>query len=165
MENNNNHWDVVEPCPECGNENVWGDLDPVACDYETVCQHCGEPVMLCDECYHSDDNPYHNCDWHPGIGCKGGICFRRVLKIETYPDMMIDYEECIENPDYDSTIRVFKVSKSWAVEWIRERYGMTYDEFMEEYDWDMTWEMYSDACSDRVLISENVMSRAEFGTI
>lgn len=89
--------------------------------------------------------------------------FRRVLNIETYPDMMSDYENDIENPDYDSTIRVIKVPMSWAVKWIDETYEMTYDEFMEEYDWDMTYEMYESAVSDGVLIGETIVNRKEWG--
>ena len=159
--NTNEHWEVIEYCGECGEDNIWEDLDPVACNYETVCQHCGEPIMLCDECYHSDDNPYHDCDWHPGIECKGGICFRRVLTIETYPDYWD--EDGNDNYNYDDTLKVFSVPMQWAVDWIQKECEMTFDQFMEEYDWDDTLAMFESAYDNNVLIKEWIEPRSAWG--
>ena len=63
--------EVVEICPHCMGENIikWN----VKRDgYEIVCQHCGEKIMLCDACIHSDDNKHQKCDW-----CEDGGCFRK----------------------------------------------------------------------------------------
>jgi DNA-directed RNA polymerase subunit RPC12/RpoP len=153
--NTTEHWDVVENCPECGKDNLWEDIDPVECDYEAVCQECGSRMMLCDECIHADDNPGY-CDWHECEGCAGGYCFRRVAEFETYPNMFINYDKGIENPDYDNQTRFIKVPMKWAVEWIRSKCDMTYDKFMEEYTWDETFFMYESALSEGVLISESI---------
>lgn len=62
-------YEVTEVCPHCGAENtfVW-DVD--VCGYEAFCPHCSNRMLLCDECYHADDNEGHKCDWHDDI------CFR-----------------------------------------------------------------------------------------
>lgn len=66
-----NYREEVEICPHCMGENIikWN----VKRDgYEIVCQHCGEKIMLCDACIHSDDNKHQKCDW-----CEDGGCFRK----------------------------------------------------------------------------------------
>ena len=64
----------VEICPYCMNENIiyWNAEKD---GYEIICQHCGEKIMLCDACIHSNDNKRQKCDWNE----KG--CFRK-QKIE-----------------------------------------------------------------------------------
>lgn len=51
----------VEMCPHCGNENVvnW---DVEKDGFVIRCGECGKEMMLCDACYHSDDNPQQRCD-------------------------------------------------------------------------------------------------------
>lgn len=58
----------VEMCSNCMGENIiqW---DVEKDGYEVKCQHCGEKIMLCDACFHSDDNEVHKCDWHEDKGC------------------------------------------------------------------------------------------------
>ena len=59
------YFEIVEPCPECGCEAIWHtDKSPEELGYKLYCPYCGNELMLCDECYHADDNPYHICDWH-----------------------------------------------------------------------------------------------------
>lgn len=50
----------VEMCPECGYENViqWNVEKDV---WEIKCQQCGERIMLCDACMHSEDNKDMKC--------------------------------------------------------------------------------------------------------
>lgn len=71
-------WEVIEPCPFCGGENVWKNIDPVECGYVYRCQTCGEEIHLCDECEHADD--FIGCDWHKLMDengkTVGGECFR-----------------------------------------------------------------------------------------
>lgn len=67
---------VIEICPECGKKNIWSNLDPALCNYEAVCKHCGEKLLLCDECLNAADNPYQECNWHESKKCKIGECFR-----------------------------------------------------------------------------------------
>lgn len=59
-------FEVCEVCPECGAENVmtW-DVEKEG--YVAYCPHCGSKMMLCDECFHSDNAPI--CDWNPCNGC------------------------------------------------------------------------------------------------
>lgn len=58
----------VEVCPHCMGENIiqW---DVEKDGYQATCQHCGEKIMLCDACLHSDDNPSGKCDWDEESGC------------------------------------------------------------------------------------------------
>lgn len=79
--------------------------------------------------------------------------------IETYPDMMLDYENDIENPSYDDTIRVFSVPRDWAMEWISQKDGRSFDEFMSEYTWDNTYAMYCDSIREGMLIGEHIEPR------
>lgn len=59
-------FEVCEVCPECGAENImrW---DIKKDGYVAYCPHCGSKMMLCDECFHSDDAPI--CNWSPRNGC------------------------------------------------------------------------------------------------
>jgi DNA-directed RNA polymerase subunit RPC12/RpoP len=61
-------YEVVEVCPECGEENIitW---DVEKDGYVAYCPHCGSKMMLCDECLHADDAKV--CDW---CACRG--CYR-----------------------------------------------------------------------------------------
>lgn len=64
--------EAVEMCPHCMSENVFPDYDTKKDGYKVRCQHCGEEIMLCDECQHSDD--YRPCDWRETS--TGGKCYR-----------------------------------------------------------------------------------------
>lgn len=70
--------ECVETCPRCDCDNVFGNYDPVANAYKAVCWNCGAEIMLCDECYHAEDNPEHKCDWSGRVrnGKSYGKCFR-----------------------------------------------------------------------------------------
>lgn len=50
----------VELCGNCGHENIF-QWDVEADGYEAFCMKCGAPMLLCDACMHSDDNPYQSC--------------------------------------------------------------------------------------------------------
>ena len=63
--------EAVEACPHCGNEHYEKDWSPKK-GYRARCMHCGESILLCDECLHADDNPNQACDWDK----KTGKCFR-----------------------------------------------------------------------------------------
>ena len=58
----------TEVCANCDCENVlkW---DVERNGYKVYCQHCGAEMMLCDACFHSDDNPEGKCDWSKEGGC------------------------------------------------------------------------------------------------
>lgn len=58
----------VEVCPHCMGENIV-QHDVEEDGYEVVCQHCGEKIMLCDACMHSEDNKGQGCDWSEANGC------------------------------------------------------------------------------------------------
>ena len=58
----------TETCPHCMSDNTI--LHDVEQDgYQVICQHCGKPIMLCDACMHSDDNPGRKCDWTEETNC------------------------------------------------------------------------------------------------
>lgn len=75
----------------------------------------------------------------------------------TYPDMFTDYENGIENENYDHEMRVIEVPMDWASMWVRTRYGMSLDEYENEYDYNDSFQMYEDAMRDGVLISEKIV--------
>ena len=58
---------VTEFCSCCENEiEMFWDTDTRG--YKAFCPVCGQAMMLCDECRHSED--FLDCDWY------GGECFR-----------------------------------------------------------------------------------------
>lgn len=61
----------VEICPHCMYENTY-QWNVEKDGYEVTCQYCGEKIMLCDACMHSDDNRAGKCDW-----CENNGCFRK----------------------------------------------------------------------------------------
>lgn len=69
-----NYFEAVEVCPHCDSENVYPMWDVKVNGYVAVCKHCGKQIMLCDECFHAEDNLNQNCDWC-ATKC-GGKCFR-----------------------------------------------------------------------------------------
>ena len=71
--------EAVEVCPHCMGENTvpgWTPSD----GYRVKCSHCGESILLCDECMHALDNLDRNCDWDDTTG----KCFRDYKKEETH---------------------------------------------------------------------------------
>jgi hypothetical protein len=76
---------------------------------------------------------------------------------ETYPDMFTDYEELIENENYDNEIREFTVPEAWATEWMLRECKMTPEEFNDWYTWDVTDQMYLDAINEKVLVSTEII--------
>lgn len=78
--------------------------------------------------------------------------------IETYPPMLSDYDNDVENENYDNEIRVFAVPRDWALKWILD-FGMTLEDWLDDYTWDDTFQMYSDAVSEEVLIRETIEPR------
>lgn len=72
---------------------------------------------------------------------------------ETYPDMYLDYENDIENDNYDFEKKLFKIPLVWAENYIRNEHGITIGEFDDTYDWDDTYEMYEQAIKENVIIS------------
>lgn len=68
--------EAVEMCPHCMGENVFKNYSVQKNGYKVKCQHCGEEIMLCDECRHNAD--YKPCDWHETDN--GGECYRGATK-------------------------------------------------------------------------------------
>ncbi len=54
---------VIELCQNCDTEveMVW---DVKKYGYKAFCPHCGERLMLCDECQHGDVEDADNCDYN-----------------------------------------------------------------------------------------------------
>ncbi len=52
----------IEICPVCSNEiSIKWDVEKEG--YQITCTECGEKIMLCDACLHSEDNKQKQCDW------------------------------------------------------------------------------------------------------
>lgn len=79
---------------------------------------------------------------------------------QTYTPMFTDYENGIENENYDNEILVFCVPAIWANEWCVKEFGMSAEEFSEEYTWDDTISMFEDAKADEVVIESHVEERS-----
>lgn len=72
----NNYFEAVEVCPHCDSENIYPMWDTAKLGYVANCQCCGKQIMLCDECFHSEDNGLQKCDWC--VTECGGKCFRGI---------------------------------------------------------------------------------------
>lgn len=103
-----------------------------------------------------------------GLPCPGDCDFcnrepdENTFTAFTFPDVYIDYENEIENENYDNEIKAFSVPKDWATAWARTTCGITLDEFRNEYTYDDTAQMLDDAYDQGVLIEEKTL---EGGTI
>ena len=72
--------EAVEICPFCMGENIFPNYDVRRNGFVVTCKHCGEEIMLCDECCHLEDSDSHKCDWHE-VKCDRGYeghCFRGI---------------------------------------------------------------------------------------
>lgn len=146
-------WECVEVCPHCGGENVYKDLYPADVGYKAKCQHCGAEIFLCDECMHSNDNPYRLCDWEECGKC--GKCFRSETRtFYTYPNVY--NPDGTENENYDNEVTVFTVRRDWYEDWCRI-VGENPEEFMKSYTYDDTIQMLDCAISDGALTYRNVV--------
>lgn len=83
-----------------------------------------------------------------------------LMTFETYPDMFTDYENNIENENYDYEMRVFSVPDEWLVRWFDLNGIKSLNAFESEYTWDDTWQMYCDAGIDGVLSNVHILSSA-----
>ena len=70
----NYYFEAVEMCAFCESENTYPMHNVDVDGYVVICKYCGQQIMLCDECQHSEDNPNRHCDWC-ATEC-GGRCFR-----------------------------------------------------------------------------------------
>ena len=77
----------------------------------------------------------------------------------TYPPMFTDYDQGIENENYDNEIREFSVPKDWVEKYVSTEFTMTLPEFMEEWDWDASYQMFAAAVSAGVLITDCIRAR------
>lgn len=77
---NNEYFESVEVCPHCDNENTYPMWDASVKGFVAICNHCGEEIMLCDECQHDvmETVGHHECDWCETV-C-GGKCHRGETK-------------------------------------------------------------------------------------
>jgi hypothetical protein len=71
-----NYFESVEVCPHCMSQNVYPMWNTEESGFVAICKHCGEEILLCDECQHTilQDGEVHDCDW-----CEtecGGKCHR-----------------------------------------------------------------------------------------
>lgn len=73
---------AVEVCPHCDSENIYPMWDVMTQGFVAVCQHCGEEIMLCDECMRCADELNNawggHCDWRKTES--GGKCFRGITR-------------------------------------------------------------------------------------
>ena len=108
----------VEICPHCDNEitiqwNVEKD------GYQISCPYCGNKIMLCDACKHSDDNPDMCCDW-----CEDYNCFRKPKNILLIKVLQKKIEDCYAKGirRYDEIMSLLK--KDFASRVTKTNHGM-----------------------------------------
>lgn len=82
-----------------------------------------------------------------------------LVTFETYADMFVDPDEAEENENYDSQLREFTVPREWAAEWVSSFYHESLDEFMSQYTWDDTDQMYNFALLENVLDGMRIIDR------
>ena len=82
-----------------------------------------------------------------------------MMTFDTYPDMYKDYENDIENENYDYERKIFTVPSEWAAAWVNKECEMSMGEFMDEYTWDDTLAMYEQAILDDVIAEEHIDAR------
>lgn len=98
---------VVEVCAFCGveNEMVW-DIDELG--YEAFCPVCGNKMMLCDECMHSEDEMNENgnhCDY--GEHEDGSVrCFRCIENKKKCADEITVTVKVKEEESEDSYLKI-----------------------------------------------------------
>lgn len=139
-------YEVVELCPTCMGENVlqWNTEE---LGFVAYCKHCGEKMMLCDECLHTvlEDGEPHECDWCEDCG---GVCHR-----DDTPITIATYGHYEENGDVQYVLH-FEVPKNWLWEYVKANGYKSIDEFIGSYTWDTTMHTYARALENRVIINE-----------
>lgn len=80
------------------------------------------------------------------------------FRVETYPEVFIDYKNKIENPNYDDTLKVFTVPEAWLIRTLEEE-EFTIDWFINQSDWDDSLWVYNKAYEEGVLLEEHVEYR------
>ena len=139
-------WECVEICPHCMGENIiqW---NTEVQGFVAKCTHCGEKMMLCDECLHTvcQDGEPHDCDWCDDAG---GVCHR-----DTTPVTLTTYGYYEEKGDAQYELN-FEVPKNWLWDWVKKNGYKSIDEFLNAYTWDATIDAYADALKEKVIIEE-----------
>ena len=143
-------WEVNEWCQNCEGENsIQWNTEKMG--YVATCTHCGAKLMLCDECQHEYDKEKHvviwkdDCDW---CSDDGGVCYRDTSPVElmTYGWYDEKHNEQIE--------LAFEVPKNWLWKYVRETDWKTLNNFLGNYIWDDTMDIYARALEDKVIINE-----------
>ena len=117
----------VEVCPDCMGENII-EWDVEKDGYKVKCHHCGEEMMLCYSCLHSEDNDCQFCDW-----CEENGCWRsRILDITIYKDTVIlGYAG-------DDNLIIIKLFEWCVRNYVTEICKVDYDEWIDNYTADDT---------------------------
>lgn len=131
-------YEVIETCANCERDNImeWNVKED---GYVAFCSHCGNKMMLCDECLHAEDNPNMKCDWHNDA--EMGLCFR-----DTRPITL----EYLRNYQFVE----FSVPRNWFWNVIRQP-GYSYNSlktFFKEAPLMVYQEIYDKACKEGMLI-------------
>ena len=143
-------WECYETCPHCEEDNViqW---NTKKMGYVAKCSHCGEKMMLCDECMHEYDpktGVYEYtgyCEWCDDAG---GVCYR-----DTSPIVLTTYGRYDEDTG-DQFVVNFEVPKNWLLKYVNENGYKTITEFLDTFTWDTTMDTYARALEDKVIINE-----------
>lgn len=97
----NEYYEAIEVCPFCMNENTYPMWDVAVSGFKAVCQHCGEEIMLCDECLHygGDGGCFPGCNWRKtdsGGACRRGFTTTKAVKERLEKDPFAIYmPDCI----------------------------------------------------------------------
>lgn len=139
-------WEVVELCPKCMGENIlqWNTEEK---GFVANCMHCGEKMMLCDECLHTvcQDGEPHDCDW---CDDNGGVCHR-----DTSPVELVTYGWYDEEHDEETRL-AFEVPKNWLFGYIKTTGWKELSSFLGNYTLADTMDVYARALEAKAIINE-----------
>lgn len=76
----------------------------------------------------------------------------------TYSEVFSDFEDYVENADYDSELIQFSVPVNWAVDYIFIHFRMGIEDFMNGYDFDDTLEMMECAEAEGIDVQQKIIS-------
>ena len=82
---------------------------------------------------------------------------RGALTFTTYPPLT--NPAGTENELYDDTMCVFDVREVWFYRWVYEEDGRSWRQFLDEYTWDDTLQMYELAIQVGAVLREEIVPR------
>ena len=78
------------------------------------------------------------------------------ITFDSFPRTFL--EDGTENPNWDDELLLFTIPYYYFIQWLIDN-DIDFDEFMDEYTWEDTYELYECADTDGKVIKEEVIER------